>query len=272
MKRSDYHKSLSFVCFSCQYACDITLFAIVFVLECSFDRRIRTDLIKHHNNQKVGSANATNPQDTQTEGHRVSAFSFGEDKKKVQWGSRTLGLNMMRTFSTGMVLGIVVLAISLGSGCGNGGDGGNDVDSGKSADNNAVGGLAGDDGVVAGRISFIFDGNQYDGTTCIANSFPGENSTSITSGGDEGEWTLMLEIPGMATGQFDEEAGATCSFVKPPFDNYDSEAVTIVVSGYGKVGGAVEGTFSGMLTSQLDSTRKPITEGIFTAQRHLNVK
>lgn len=196
----------------------------------------------------------------------MRAFSCGEDTKRAQWGSRTLGLKMMRTFSAGIVWGIVMLAISLGSGCGKGGDGGN------GADNNAVGGPAGDDGVVAGRISFVFDGKQYGGTTCIANSFPGENSTSITSGGDESEWTLMLEIPGTATGQFDEDAGATCSFIKPPFSNYDSETVTIAVSAYGKVGGVVEGTFSGMLINQLDSTRKPITEGIFTAQRHLNVE
>ena len=196
----------------------------------------------------------------------MRAFSCGEDTKNVQWGSRTLGMKMMRTFSAGIVWVIVVLAISLGSGCGKGGDGVN------GADNNAVGGPAGDDGVVAGRISFVFDGKQYGGTTCIANSFPGENSTSITSGGDESEWTLMLEIPGTATGQFDEEAGATFSFIKPPFGNYDSETVTIAVSAYGKVGGVVEGTFSGMLINQLDSTRKPITEGIFTAQRHLNVE
>jgi len=187
-------------------------------------------------------------------------FSCGEDTKRVQWGSRTLGLKMMRTFSAGIIWAIVMLAISLGSGCGNG------------ADNNAVGGPAGDDGVVAGRISFVFDGKQYGGTTCIANCFPGEKSTSITSGGDESEWTLMLEIPGTATGQFDEDAGATCSFIKPPFSNYDSETVTIAVSDYGKVGGVVEGSFSGMLINQLDSTRKPITEGVFTAQRHLNVE
>ena len=198
----------------------------------------------------------------------MRAFLFGEDTNKVKWGSRTRGLNMIRTFSAGIVWGIVILAISLGSGCGNGGDGGN------GADNNAVGGRgpAGGDGVVAGRIRFVFDGEQYDGTTCIANSFPGEHSTSITSGGDESEWTLMLEIPGTATGQFDEDAGGTCSFIKPPFGNYDSETVTIAVSAYGKVGGVVEGTFSGMLINQLDSTRKPITEGIFTAQRHLNVE
>jgi hypothetical protein len=61
-------------------------------------------------------------------------------------------------------------------------------------------------------------------------------------------------------------------WVKPPFGNYDSETVTIAVSAYGKVGGVVEGTFSGMLINQLNSTRKPITEGIFTAQRHLNVE
>lgn len=195
----------------------------------------------------------------------MRAFSCGKDTKRVQWGSRTPGLNMMRTFSACIVWGIVMVAISLGSGCGNGGDGGN------GADSNAVGGPAGDKGVVAGRISFVFDGKLYGGTTCIANSFPGQNSTSITSGGDESEWTLMLEIPGTATGQFDEDAGATCSFIKPPFGNYDSETVTIAVSAYGKVGGVVEGTFSGMLIDQFDSTRKPITEGIFTAQRHLNV-
>ena len=197
----------------------------------------------------------------------MRAFSCGEDTKRAQWGSRTLGLKMMRTFPAGIVWGIVTLAISLGSGCGNGGDGGN------SGGISAVGsGPASRDGVVAGHVSFMFDGKKYSGRTCIANTFPGENNTSITSGGDESEWTLMLEIPGMATGKFDEDAGATCSFIKPPFNNYDSEAVTIVVSDYGKVGGVVEGKFSGMLINQLDSTRKPITEGIFTAHRHLNVE
>ena len=196
----------------------------------------------------------------------MRAFSCGKDTKKVQWGSRALGKKWMRTFSVGIAWVIVMLAISLSSGCGKGGDGGN------GAGNNAVGGPVGNDGVVAGRINFVFDGKQYGGTTCIANSFPGENSTSITSGGDDSEWTLMLEIPGTATGQFDKESGATCSFIKPPFGNYDSESITIAVSAYGKVGGVVEGTFSGVLINQLDSTRKPITEGVFAAQRHLNVE
>lgn len=149
----------------------------------------------------------------------------------------------------GVFLTTLAVAIILGSGCGNCGD-----------------------GVVAGHVSFMFDGKQYSGTTCIANSFPGGNSTSITCGADEGEWALMLEIPGTATGEFDEKAGATCSFVKPPFKMYDSEAVTITVSAYGKIGNAVGGTFSGMLVNQLDSTRKPITDGTFTAQRHFNVE
>ena len=55
----------------------------------------------------------------------MRAFSFGKDTKKVQWGSRTLGPKMMCTFSAGIVWGIVILALSLGSGCGKGGDGGN---------------------------------------------------------------------------------------------------------------------------------------------------
>ena len=173
----------------------------------------------------------------------------------------------MRAFSFSIVWGIVMLVIILGSGCGNSGDGGDN--GGISAGGS---GPAGGDGVVAGHVSFMFDGKQYSGSTCIANSFPGENSTSITGGGDESEWTLMLEIPSTATGQFNEDAGATCSFIKPPFSNYDSETLTIVVSDYGKVGGVVEGSFSGMLINQLDSTRKPITEGVFTAQRHLNVE
>jgi len=183
-------------------------------------------------------------------------FSFCEGTKKLLWGSRTRDLNVIRTFSSGIVWGIVMLAISLGFGCGD----------------DDVGGPAGDDGVVAGHISFVFDGEQYSGKTCIANAFPGENSTSITSGGDENDWTLMLEIPGTAPGQFDEDAGATCSFIEPPFGNYDAETVTIAVTDYGKVGGVVKGTFAGMLISQLDSTRKQITEGIFTAQRHPDVE
>jgi len=76
----------------------------------------------------------------------MSAFSFSEDTKKVQWGSRTLGLNMIRTFSAGIVWGIVMLAISLGSGCGNGGDGGNSggSTSGRTSDANAVSDVQGD--------------------------------------------------------------------------------------------------------------------------------
>lgn len=166
----------------------------------------------------------------------------------------------------GMLLAALTIAVAFGFGCGNGGNGG---PAGSNGDNGAP---AGSSGVVPGRVSFTVDGTQYSGTTCIANSFPNENSTSITSGSDEGAWTLMLEIPGIAAGTFDEKAGATCSFVKPPFDMYDSEAVTITVSAYEKVGGAVEGTFSGTLVNQLDSTRKPITDGTFTAPRRMNVR
>lgn len=72
----------------------------------------------------------------------MSAFSFSEDTKKVQWGSRTLGLNMIRTFSAGIVWGIVMLAISLGSGCGNGGDGGST--SGRNSDDNTVSNMQGE--------------------------------------------------------------------------------------------------------------------------------
>jgi hypothetical protein len=196
----------------------------------------------------------------------MRTFSCSEDKKRGQEGSCKPALKKKRTFSAGLVWGTVMLAISFSSGCGQGGDGGN------SAYNNVVGGPVGDEQVVAGRISFVFDGKQYGGTTCIANAFPGENSTSITSGGEESQWALMLEIPGTSTGQYDENAGATCSFIKPPFGNYDSETVTITVSDYGKVGGVVEGTFSGMMINQLDSTRKPITDGIFKAQRHMNIE
>lgn len=167
----------------------------------------------------------------------------------------------------GVFLATLAIAFILGSGCGNGGDGGNGGGGSEVGD-----GPTADDGIVAGHVSFMFDGKQYSGTTCIANCFPGDNSTSITSGADEGEWTLMLEIPGTTTGAFDENASATCSFVEPPFNMYDSEAVTITLSAYGEVGGVVEGTFSGMLIDQLDSTRKPITDGTFTAQRHFNVE
>jgi len=162
----------------------------------------------------------------------------------------------------GLLLVALLVVVGLGLGCGKGGD--DTADGGNSA---GGAGPAGPDGVVAGHVSFTIDGTQYSGTTCIANAFPGENSTSITSGADEGEWSLMLEIPGTAAGTFDEKAGATCSFVKPPFNMYDSEAVTITVSSYGKAGGSLEGTFSGMLVDQLDSTRTPITDGTFTAQR-----
>ena len=73
-------------------------------------------------------------------------FSCGEGTKRVQWGSRTLGLKMMRTFSAGIVWGIVILAISLGSGCGNGGDGGNSGGStpGRNSDDNAISDVQGD--------------------------------------------------------------------------------------------------------------------------------
>ncbi len=63
-------------------------------------------------------------------------FSCSEDKKRVQSGSRTLGLNMMRKFSVGISWAILMLTISLGSGCGEGGDGGNT--SGRNSDDNAV--------------------------------------------------------------------------------------------------------------------------------------
>jgi len=70
----------------------------------------------------------------------MRAFSCGEDTKRVQWGSLTLCLRMMRTFSTGIAWGIVMLAIILGSGCGIGGDGGNSggSTSGRNSDANAV--------------------------------------------------------------------------------------------------------------------------------------
>jgi hypothetical protein len=73
----------------------------------------------------------------------MRAFSCGKDTKRVQWGSRTLGLNMIRKFSAGIVWGILMLAISLGSGCGNGGDGGNST-SGRNSDDNTVSDVQGD--------------------------------------------------------------------------------------------------------------------------------
>jgi hypothetical protein len=45
----------------------------------------------------------------------MSALSFREDFKKVQWG-RTLALNMMRAFAAGIVWGIVMLMTGNGSG------------------------------------------------------------------------------------------------------------------------------------------------------------
>jgi hypothetical protein len=149
-------------------------------------------------------------------------------------GHSPLGLKMMRTFSAGIVWGIVMLALLLGSGCGKGGDGGNGTD------DNAVGGPAGDDAIVAGRLRFVVDRKQYDCTTCIARPNPRKNITFIKGGGNEIGWALTLKFPGTATGQFDEDAGATCSFLKPPFGDYDSETVTIAVSAYGKDGGVVE--------------------------------
>ena len=55
----------------------------------------------------------------------MRSFSFGEDAKAVRWGSCILGLNMIRNVFAGIVWGILIMAISLGSGCGNGGDEGN---------------------------------------------------------------------------------------------------------------------------------------------------
>jgi len=72
----------------------------------------------------------------------MRAFSFGEDTKRVQGGSRTLGLNMIRTFSAGIVWGIVMLALSLGSGCGKGGDSGNTT--GRNSDDNTVSDVQGE--------------------------------------------------------------------------------------------------------------------------------
>jgi hypothetical protein len=76
----------------------------------------------------------------------MRAYSFGEDTKRVQWASRTLGLNMIRTFSAGIVWGIVMLVLSLGSGCGNGGDAGNSggSTSGRNSDDNTVSDVQGE--------------------------------------------------------------------------------------------------------------------------------
>jgi hypothetical protein len=49
---------------------------------------------------------------------------------------------MMRTFSAGILCGIVMLAISLGSGCGKGGDGGNT--SGRNSDDKTVSDVQGE--------------------------------------------------------------------------------------------------------------------------------
>jgi len=45
----------------------------------------------------------------------MSAFSFADDIKKVQWG-RTICLNMMRALAAGIVWGIVLLVTGNGSG------------------------------------------------------------------------------------------------------------------------------------------------------------
>ncbi len=166
----------------------------------------------------------------------------------------------------GVLLAALAIAITLVSGCGNGGEGGNG--GGSTA---GGGGPAGGDEVVAGRVSFMFDDKQYSGTTCTANSLPDGNSTSINVTGARG-WSLMLEIPGVAAGTFNEKDGAKCSLLTPPSNVYTSETITITLSSYGKVGGSVKGTFSGMLVHYVDSTRKPITDGTFKAHRHLNVE
>jgi len=75
----------------------------------------------------------------------MRAFSYSKDTKRFQWGSRTPGLKMVRTLSTGVVWGMLMLAISLGSGCGKGGDGGNSAGtSSRDADEHAVTAVQGD--------------------------------------------------------------------------------------------------------------------------------
>lgn len=79
---------------------------------------------------------------TKTAVHRMKALSLDEDTKKLQWGSRILGLKPMRTFSVGIVWGIVMLVLSLASGCGNGRDGSSTSD--RNSDDNAVSDVQGD--------------------------------------------------------------------------------------------------------------------------------
>ncbi len=52
----------------------------------------------------------------------MKTYSFGEDTKKAYRSSRTPGLNIIRTFSIGMVVCIAMLAITLSIGCGGDGD------------------------------------------------------------------------------------------------------------------------------------------------------
>ena len=75
----------------------------------------------------------------------MRVFSLGEDTKKVQWSSRTLGLNMIPTFSACIVWGIIILAISIGPGCSNSAYGGNSggSTSGCNSDANTASGVQG---------------------------------------------------------------------------------------------------------------------------------
>jgi len=155
---------------------------------------------------------------------------------------------------------VLLLAAGLVAGCGDDDDGGITGDNGNG------------NGDVTTTLSFKLDDVDYSTEICIGNFFPDEDLTSITAG-DGSTWTLTLEFPDDGTGTFDETAMTGSLVIAPTLTSLEFQDVAMTVSAYGGVGDEITGTFSGTLVNIADDDDvRAVTEGVFTAERHIDVR
>lgn len=157
---------------------------------------------------------------------------------------------------------LLLLAAGLVAGCGDDDDGGITGDNGNGNGN----------GDVTTTLSFKLDDVDHSTEICIGNFFPDEDMTSITAG-DGTSWTLVLEFPDDGPGSFDETGMTGSLVIAPSLTALEFQDVSLTVSAYGGVGDEITGTFSGTLVNIADDDDvRAVTEGVFTAERHIDVR